>query len=210
VTTASGLDLQPIARQAVAGALEIRDPARVRQLRRQAAVAVLRTTDRESTWEATADLLYLVQNPLIRNSYAPGDHQHPVEAAARDDLPAVLGIAARHDGPAGAALVEAWWRAHRAGFVVGRGPDGEVTAFSVVVALDEVDSGLAAADPVLAAFLDDVRRRRCRRVDRRCSTDGRWACVAASTLRPSSAPWLWTSSGATWRCALGWPGSTRR
>ena len=160
VTTASGLELQPIARQAVAGALEIRDPARVRQLRRQAAMAVLRTADRAPTWEATADLLYLVQNPLIRNSYLPpGDHQHPVEAAARDDLPAVLGIAARHDGPAGAALVEAWWRAHRAGFVVGRGPDGEVTAFSVVVALDEVDSGLAATDPVLAAFLDDVRRR---------------------------------------------------
>jgi len=123
-------------------------------------MAVLRTADRAPTWEATADLLYLVQNPLIRNSYLPpGDHQHPVEAAARDDLPAVLGIAARHDGPAGATLVEAWWRAHRADFVVCRGPDGEVTAFSVVVALDEVDSGLAATDPVLAAFLDDVRRR---------------------------------------------------
>lgn len=82
VTTGSGLDFQPIARQAIAGALEIRDPPRVRQLRRQAAVAVLRTANREPTWEATADLLYLVQNPIIRNSYLPpGDQQHPVEAA---------------------------------------------------------------------------------------------------------------------------------
>jgi DNA-binding CsgD family transcriptional regulator len=71
----------------------------------------------------------------------------------------VLAIAGRHDGPAGAALVDAWWRAHREGFAVYRGPDGEVTAFSVLLALDEVDTRLAGVDPVLARFLDDIRRR---------------------------------------------------
>src|SRR6185295_4085321 len=59
--TAVGMEIQSVARQAIAGALEIRDPARVRQLRRRAAVAALRDVERAPGWETTADLLYLVQ-----------------------------------------------------------------------------------------------------------------------------------------------------
>jgi hypothetical protein len=101
-----------------------------------------------------------VQNPIIRNSYVPPDgQQHPVEAVAADDLPAVLAITERYDGPAGAAVVEQWWRSHRADFVVGRGPGGAVTAFSVLVPLAEVDGRLAETDPVLATIIADVRAR---------------------------------------------------
>jgi DNA-binding CsgD family transcriptional regulator len=159
-TTATGMEFEPVARQVVAGALEIRDPARVRALRRRAAEAALRDAERGPSWDATADLLYLVQNPVVRDSYLPpDDQQHPVEAAAADDLAAVLAITERHDGPAGAAIVERWWRAHRADFVVGRGRDGAVTAFSVLVPLADVDRRLAETDPVVAAFLADVRAR---------------------------------------------------
>ena len=163
VTTAAGIEFQPVARQAVAGALEIRDPARVRRLRRQAAEAALRDIERGPSWNATADLLYLVQNPIIRNCYLPPDgEQHPVEAATADDLAAVLAITERYDGPDGLAIIEAWWRAHRAGFVVGRGPDGR-DRVQRARPLAEVDLGLAELDPVLAAFLRDSGRVRCRR-----------------------------------------------
>jgi DNA-binding CsgD family transcriptional regulator len=159
-TTTAGIEFQPVARQAISGALEIRDPARIRLLRRRAAETALRDLDQGPSWNATADLLYLVQNPIIRNCYLPpSGQQHPVESAARDDGAAVLAIAERHDGPDGAAIIEAWWRAHRAEFVVGRGPDGQVTAFSVLVLLPEVDPGLADLDPVLATFLRDTRER---------------------------------------------------
>ena len=159
-TTATGIEFEPIARQAVAGALEVRDPARVRELRRRAAEVALRDVERGLSWDATADLLYLVQNPIIRNSYVPPDgEQHPVEAVAADDLPAVLAITERYDGPAGAAVMEQWWRSHRADFVVGRGPGGAVTAFSVLVPLAEVDGRLAETDPVLATIVADLRAR---------------------------------------------------
>jgi DNA-binding CsgD family transcriptional regulator len=160
VMTHAGLEFDAVARSVIAGGLEIRDPARVRQLRRRAAVAALRDADTAHSWEATADLLYLVQNPVIRNSYVPpGEQQHPVETALIEDLPAILAITETHDGPAAASVIGAWWRSHRDGFVVCRGPNGAVTAFSVVVRLGEIDRRLAETDAVLAAFLTDVRRR---------------------------------------------------
>lgn len=159
-TTQAGLEIDSTARQAIAGALEIRNPEQVRQLRRRAAVAALRDVERGPSWEATADLLYLVQNPVIRNSYfPPADQQHPVEAAGSDDVAAVLAIAEQYDGRAGAEIVEDWWRSHRSGFVVGRGPDGAVTAFSILIRLDEADARLVARDEVLAAFVAHDRRR---------------------------------------------------
>jgi DNA-binding CsgD family transcriptional regulator len=160
VMTRSGLEFEAVARATLAGGLEIRDPARVQELRRRAAVVALRDAGHGRSWEATADLLYLVQNPVIRDSYVPpNDQQHPVEVALNEDLPAVLAITELHDGPAAADVIEAWWRAHQDGFVVSRGPDGAVTAFSVVVRLGEVDRQLADIDPVLAAFLADVHDR---------------------------------------------------
>jgi len=158
--TPAGMEIQSTARQAIAGALEIRDPARVRQLRSRAAAAAFRDVERGPGWEATADLLYLIQNPAIRNSYLPPvDQQHPVEAATADDRAAVLAIAERYDGPAGAVILDDWWRSHPSAFTVGRAPDGGVTAFSILIPLAEVDARLVSRDEVLAAFLADVRER---------------------------------------------------
>ncbi|MDF3049805.1 MAG: transcriptional regulator, LuxR family [Pseudonocardia sp.] len=188
--TSTGVEFEPVARHVVAGALEIRDPARVRDLRRRAAEAALRDAERGRSWDATADLLYLVQNPIIRNSYVPPDgEQHPVEAVAADDLPAVLAITERYDGPAGAAVVEDWWRSHRADFVVGRGHGGAVTAFSVLVSLAEVDGRLSETDPVLAAFVADVRDRPLPAGGTALVHRRALGCGAARSRRPSSARW---------------------
>ena len=158
--TAAGMEIASIARQTIAGALEIRDPARVRQLRRRAAAAALQDVERGPSWDATADLLYLIQNPVIRNSYLPpADHQHPVEAAASDDRAAVLAITERYDGPMGRAVVDDWWHCHRSAFAVARGPDGAAMAFSILLPLHEVDAGLVDRDGVLAAFHADARHR---------------------------------------------------
>ncbi|MDF2967704.1 MAG: transcriptional regulator, LuxR family [Nocardioidaceae bacterium] len=159
--THSGLELQAVARAVIAGGCEMRDPSRVQRLRRQAAVAALRDASDGHSWEATADLLYLVQNPVIRNSYVPpGDQQHPVEQASADDVEDILAITERHDGQPAVTVIEAWWHSHPDGFVVARGEEGAVTAYSLVVRLGAVDRRLAAVDPVLAAFMADLENRR--------------------------------------------------
>ncbi len=157
--TRIGLELDPLARNVIAGGLEIRESGYVADVRRRAARAALRDAGTGRSWDATADLLNLVQNPVIRNSYLPpGDQQHPVEPAVRDDREAVLTITERFDGPFGAVAIGHWWNVHSDGFVVARGSVGEVTAFSVVVPMSELDEQLVESDPVVAAVLHHLRQ----------------------------------------------------
>ena len=106
-TTGSGLELDGVAATVLLEALELRDPLRVRGLRVRAARSILDSLDFGPDWQSTADLLHLVQNPLIRNAYAPpGMLQHPVEQARPDDHDEILDIARRFTGPESAGLTE--------------------------------------------------------------------------------------------------------
>ena len=72
--------------------LELRDPGRARELRRRAARAALATVQHAPGWAATADLLHLVQNPVVRSAFLPpAGAQHPVETATAADVPRCAG-----------------------------------------------------------------------------------------------------------------------
>jgi DNA-binding CsgD family transcriptional regulator len=156
VTTAAGIELSGLAAPVFLEALELRDPARVRTLRSRAARAVLDSLARDPDWDGTADLLHLVQNPLIRNAYAPpGTLQHPAEQARSEDRDEIVAIALRFAGDASARLVERWWRTRRDTFAVVRAPDGGVAAFSVTAAVDDrIPSG---EDPLVGAVAAHLR-----------------------------------------------------
>jgi DNA-binding CsgD family transcriptional regulator len=157
-TTGSGLELDGLAAPVLLEALELRDPLRVRGLRVRAARSILDSLDFGPDWQSTADLLHLVQNPLIRNAYAPpGMLQHPVEQARPDDHDEILDIARRFTGPESAGLTELWWQTRREAFCVVRGTAGEVAGFSVTALLDDANDGLTE-DPAIAAVTSHLRR----------------------------------------------------
>ena len=150
-TTAAGLELSGIAGPVVLEALELRDPVRARWLRTRAAQAILASLAVGSDWQSTADLLHLVQNPLIRNAYSPpGTVQRPVEQARVEDRDDVVAIAERFTGEASARLVERWWQTRRETFAVVRGGDGEVAGFSVTGSIDDLNDA-TGDDPAMRA-----------------------------------------------------------
>ncbi|MFR9804285.1 LuxR C-terminal-related transcriptional regulator [Pseudonocardia sp. RS010] len=157
----SGLELAGVARAVALDALERRDPDRVRALRTRAAHAILdgpAADPHSPDWETTADLMHLVRNPVIRNAYAPpGGLQHPAERAWPEDGAAILAIASRFTGAAGAALTETWWRERPQDFHVTRAAAG-VVAFSTVAVHDEIVEAPLRADPVLRAVTEHLRR----------------------------------------------------
>ncbi|WP_369133856.1 LuxR C-terminal-related transcriptional regulator [Modestobacter sp. I12A-02662] len=156
--TRTGLEFAGVAATVLLEALELRDPVRVRALRARAARTILAGLASAPDWEGTADLLHLVQNPLVRNAYAPpGLLQHPAEQARAEDHDAVIAIAGRFEGPESARLAERWWRARRDAFAVVRGADGGVAAFSATAVLG-AHQGELEQDPVVAAAVAHLRR----------------------------------------------------
>jgi len=157
VTTVAGVELSGPAASVVLEALELRDPARVRRLRTRAARAIVDSLAHGPDWESTADLLHLVQNPLIRNAYVPpGMLQHPAEQARSEDHDEIVAIARRFAGEESARHAEGWWQARRDPFVVVRAADGGVAAFSVTATVDD-RTGSASGDPLVRAVADHLR-----------------------------------------------------
>jgi DNA-binding CsgD family transcriptional regulator len=157
MTTAAGVEFSGLAGPVLLEALELRDPARVRTLRARAARAILDSLAQGPDWESTADLLHLVQNPLIRNAYAPpGMMQHPAEQARSEDREAIVAIVGRFAGEESARLAERWWRTRRDTFAVVRAADGGVAAFSVTATVD-ARAGFGSADPLVQAVAEHLR-----------------------------------------------------
>jgi DNA-binding CsgD family transcriptional regulator len=157
VTTAAGVELSGLAAPVLLEALELRDPGRVRTLRTRAAWAILDSLAQGPDWESTADLLHLVQNPLIRNAYAPpGMLHHPAERARSEDHDEVVAIAGRFAGEESARLAERWWQARQDTFAVVRAADGGVAGFSVTATVDD-QAGSPGEDPVLQAVAGHLR-----------------------------------------------------
>jgi len=161
-TGPDGLVLHDTIREVVATSLKAIDPASHRRYR-VAAWHVLRRelseVGRDDLWRATADALYMLERPLLRESFFPSSQRtHLLEPARADDGPGIAAIAHRHESPEAARLVETWWEHAPAGFRVARGRRGEVDAYVCVCDPDALSHALAAGDPAALLIREDLRR----------------------------------------------------
>jgi DNA-binding winged helix-turn-helix (wHTH) protein len=158
-----GLIVHESVRDAVAGFLRATDPARYRADRR-AAWRELRAEIREAgpteLWRYTADMLYLIDNPVVREAFFPtGTQPLVVEPAEARDAPVIRAIARRHDGPVAAALLERWQHEAPEMFFAVREGDGGVAGFFALVDGRMLHPSLVAGDPVLEAWARDLHDR---------------------------------------------------
>ncbi len=161
--SAEGLLLHDVVRDAVSSDLASRDPEADARYRRRALgffMGQARRSSAETLWQATADLIYLIRNPVLRDACFPKrGSAHAVEPATLHDDASIREIIAAHEGGDEADLLVRWWEQHPETFSVARAPSGAVDAFVQVARIDRIDLELLAADPVSAAcrrHLDDV------------------------------------------------------
>jgi hypothetical protein len=157
-----GLVLHDTIREVVAASLKAIDPPAYRR-HRVAAWHVLRRelseVGRDDLWRATADALYMLERPLLRESFFPtGQRTHLLEPARADDGLGIAAIAHRHEPREAARLVETWWEHAPAAFRVARGRRGDVDAYVCVCNPNALPHPLAAGDPAAALIRDDLRR----------------------------------------------------
>lgn len=155
-----GLVVHDTVRETVAALLRATDPVRHRAYR----AAAWRQIRRElagagavARWASVADMIALVDEPLVREAFLPSSVQHhAVETARPDDREAILSIVARHE-LAQVELMTAWWEAVPDAFRVARSPRGEVVAFTILCGLEAVPRRLLEDDPFCAPWRDHLR-----------------------------------------------------
>ena len=158
--TPEGLVIHDVVREVVARDLEERDPDAHARYRRRAwsyFEARGRTLTGERSWEVTADLIYLIQNPVLRAACFPvGAGEDAVEPAVPGDAAAIRAIVAAHESPGAAVLLGRWLDGRPDTFSVARGPDGAVAAVLQLGRFDQIDPGMLARDPVARAWRDHL------------------------------------------------------
>jgi hypothetical protein len=104
-------------------------------------------------------MLYLVENPIVRDAFFPsGSDELTVEPARADDRADILAISAAQQGPEATDLVSGWWRSAPETFRVVRDSNGVVQGFSSLCQRQEVGLSLLRHDPVAATWLEHLRR----------------------------------------------------
>ena len=157
-----GLFLHDTVREAIAAHLRSTDPDRSRRYRaaawRQLRDEVARASSQE-VWRYTADLLYIIQNPIVREAFFPStEHLYSPEAARPADGAAIAEIVARWEPAASVAVLEAWWRREPTAFRVMRDRSGSVVGFHILAELDHLSHALLDIDPVARRCWDHLRR----------------------------------------------------
>ena len=157
-----GLALHETMQQAIATRLRAEDPSRHRGYR-QAAWRCLRDDLRSAgsgdLWRYTADILYLIENPILREAFFPSGAQLcTVEPARTADGPAILETITRHEGPHSAAVLHAWWDRAPQVFRSIRDRDGQFAGLTMPFEISAVPRSRWPQDPLADAWLDHLRR----------------------------------------------------
>ena len=151
-----GLHLHDAVRDAIAAELRSSDPGKYLELRRACwsrLIRELRTAPQSELWRHTADLIYLLENPAVREAFFPsGAQSFAVESARDGDETAILAITEKHDGALAASVTSAWWNAARDAFQVVRDRDGQVAGYYILFSSKHMTRPEVLADPILAEW----------------------------------------------------------
>ncbi len=148
-----GLIVHDAVQQAIATALHAADPDKVRTLKRAAWQQLrreMRAATKQELWRYTADLLYLVETPIIREAFFPSNLQpYAVEPARPDDGPAIQAITERHEGSQSTAILHDWWIQAPHTFLAIRDRDGALAGYYQMFDPSEISPELLLADPIV-------------------------------------------------------------
>jgi hypothetical protein len=157
-----GLILHDAIRDAISIHLKAQDPSRYQQLRRRAWLQLRREASDvglDGLWRYTADLLYLIENPLIREGFFPSNApQYLVQSARPGDRDAIFAITRRWEPAETAPVIEEWWRRLPSAFHVALDHDGQVAGFYIAFEPDQVDRAWLQEDPLTREWFAHLQR----------------------------------------------------
>lgn len=165
-TARDGLVLHGAVQQAIAARLKSLHPVRHRTYRRAAWRELRRevaSVGRSELWRYTADMLYLIENPIVREAFFPSSpHPLTVEPAQPGDADVIRSVCDAEEPAGAAALLHGWAARAPDAFSVARDRDGRVVGCHVVFDPHDVDRVYLRTDPVTRAWSEHLIEHRVR------------------------------------------------
>lgn len=160
--TNEGQILHDLVRETISNNLSSRDPERYNLYRSRAwhyFDTESHRTEASNLWQCTADLLYLIENPGVREAFFPkGASEYSVEPATAADWEDIRSISESTESVESAGLNESWWTMHPETFFIARASDGNIAAFYILFEPDKVSSELLIEDPLSSAWSNHLSK----------------------------------------------------
>jgi hypothetical protein len=157
-----GLTFHDVVKTAIAHTMKAVEPDRYLEYRRAAWRHLreeARTAGKAGLWRSTADLLFLLENPRLREAFFPGETmQLTVEPVQEKDVPQIRALAEKNHSPATTTTIVRWLDNARDAFVVVRDANGTVAGFCSNFAADTQPADVMWTDPILRGWLSHLRR----------------------------------------------------
>lgn len=154
--TSEGLRLHDAVQAAVSARLRALEPERFRELRSAAWRHLQNETRRAGASDLhrfTADLLFLIDNPFVREAMFPATaHAFSVERSREEDAEVLRALWHEFETPAGASVLDAWLRLRPDAVRSVRDRTGSVVGCSIVAEWRDIPPSLERADPVVAGW----------------------------------------------------------
>lgn len=156
-----GLHVHDAVKGVIAASLRASDPDSYSRYRR-AAWAQLRselsTAAPPDLWRYTADMLYLLENPVIREAFFPtGAPAYSVEPARARDADAIRSIWQRHEEAGEARSLASWLSRVPGAFSVARDHAGTIVGFYCLALSEDIPNDVEREDPLVHAWLAHLR-----------------------------------------------------
>jgi hypothetical protein len=156
-----GLHIHDSVKQVVAASLRAADPSKYRDYRRAAWSQLrteLATAPIADLWRYTADMLYLLETPVIRDAFFPsGAQAYMVEPAGPEDRDAIFEICRRHEGAESLLCMSEWWKAAADKFFVARDRAGRIVGFYCLCESASLPESIPGRDPVVKNWVEHLR-----------------------------------------------------
>jgi hypothetical protein len=157
-----GLIIHDAVREGISAYVRSMDPSTFRDFKRRA----WRQLQEEShdagideLWRYTADILYLLENPVIREAFFPsGAPQFSVQSFRPEDYSAVTDILERHDCGDSRLMTLKWLQTHPETFLVVKDRSSAVAGLVCIFDPQKVSSELLREDGMTQAWCEHLQR----------------------------------------------------
>jgi hypothetical protein len=159
-----GLSLHEVLKNAIVFSLKAKSPRRQSEYRNRAWRILkieMQTASSSTYWRYIADIIYLIDNPVIRDAFFPANdnNEYTVQPAEIADFDFIMAIVKRHEPQSVHASYIHWWHLLPETFHVIKNSEDKIVGFYCLINPEQLDVNALGMDPIIDNWWQDLQKR---------------------------------------------------